>query len=99
MKKFFMAALIAAALCMPALASADDDIQDISKVTCKEFLSSDEKEISFLLAWIDGYMSAKSDNTQISTAWMEKLGEHMGSYCSANPKKTIMDAMEAVPAE
>lgn len=99
MKKFLMAALIGAALCMPAAASADDDTQDVSKITCKEFLASDESDISFMLAWIDGYMSAKSNNTKISSAWMEKLGEHMGSYCSANPGKTIMDAMEAVPAE
>lgn len=99
MKKFFMAALVAAFLCVPAIASAEDDVQDVSKVTCKELLDADQNSMAMMLSWIDGYMSAKSNNTLISNAWMEKLGEHIGTYCSANPNKTIMDAMEAVPAE
>ena len=52
-----------------------------------------------MLMWIDGYMSGKSDNTVISDEWMEKLGMHLGTYCGKNPGKTIMDAMEAMPAE
>ena len=54
------------------------------------------KSISTMLVWIDGYMSAKSDNTVMSNAWMEKLGGHLGQYCSKNPAKTIMDAIEAM---
>lgn len=84
MKKSLLAALIAATLCIPAVASADDET-DMAKITCKEFLSA-------------GYMSARSDNTMMSKAWMEKLGAHMASFCSSNPGKTIMDAMNAVPS-
>ncbi len=94
-----MAALVAAVLCLPAMASAEDDVQDMSKITCKELLDADQNGKAMMLSWIDGYMSAKSNNTLISNAWMEKLGEHLGSYCAAHPNKTIMDAMEAVPAE
>ncbi len=99
MKKFFMAALIAAALSMPALASADDDVIDLSKITCTDFRNLSDNERCLMFFWMDGYMSAKSDNTKISTAWMVKLGDHIGTYCSTHPGKTIMDAMEAFPAE
>ena len=80
-----------------AVASADDET-DMAKITCKEFLSAGESEMGLMLTWIDGYMSARSDNTMMSKAWMEKLGAHMASFCSSNPGKTIMDAMNAVPS-
>ena len=72
--------------------------QDVAKITCKEFLG-DKDNMPMMLMWIDGYMSGKSDNTVISDAWMEKLGMNLGTYCGKNPGKTIMDAMEAMPAE
>ena len=97
MKKSLLAALITATLCIPAVASADDET-DMAKITCKEFLSAGESEMGLMLTWIDGYMSARSDNTMMSKAWMEKLGAHMASFCSSNPGKTIMDAMNAVPS-
>ena len=82
MKKSLLAALIAATLCIPAVASADDET-DMAKITCKEFLSAGESEMGLMLTWIDGYMSARSDNTMMSKAWMEKLGAHMASFCSS----------------
>ncbi len=98
MKKFIMAAVAAAFLCAPAAGFAGPDI-DVAKIKCKDFLSQKENEIGQMLLWIDGYMSAKSNNTTMSDAWMEKLGKHMGTYCAKNGDKTIMDAMEAMPAE
>ena len=81
---------------VPAIVSAEEI--DMAKVTCKEFLESKEN-MPVLLTWIDGYMSAQSDNTVMSSEWMETLATHMGKFCAANPGKTIMDAMEAMPAE
>ena len=67
MKKSLLAALVAATLCIPAVASADDET-DMAKITCKEFLSAGESEKGLMLTWIDGYMSARSDNTMMSKA-------------------------------
>ncbi len=94
MKKFLFAAILAAMLTVPTFAQAED--VDMAKLPCKEFLNAG-KDMGLLLTWIDGYMSAKSDNTMMSDAWMEKLGKHMGEYCSKNPNHTIMQAMEKVP--
>ena len=66
MKKSLLAALVAATLCIPAVASADDET-DMAKITCKEFLSAGESEMGLMLTWIDGYMSARSDNTMMSS--------------------------------
>ena len=78
------------------MASAEEPV-DMSKLSCKEFLSADQSKIGMMLMWIDGYMSGKSDNTMMDNAWMEKLGTHMGKYCASNPQKTIMDAIENMP--
>lgn len=80
----------------PTMASAEEPV-DMSKLSCKEFLSADQSKIGMMLMWIDGYMSGKSDNTMMDNAWMEKLGTHMGKYCASNPQKTIMDAIENMP--
>ena len=97
MKKLFFAAAAAAMLCGAPLASQAAD-QDVAKVSCKEFLDSKEN-MPMMIMWIDGYMSAQSDNTVLSEEWIQKLGTHLGSFCAQNPSKTIMDAIEAMPAE
>ena len=51
MKKSLLAALIAATLCIPAVASADDET-DMAKITCKEFLSAGESEMGLMLTWL-----------------------------------------------
>ena len=95
MKKLMLAAIAALFLCAPVASFADEEI-DMAKLPCKDFMASGD-EMGMLLSWIDGYMSAKSNNTMMSSAWMEKLGKHMGEYCSKNPGNTIMKAMEAMP--
>jgi acid stress chaperone HdeB len=96
MKKPFVLMTAAALFCAPLAAMAKDF--DIAKMTCGEFLQ-DKETITMMIFWIDGYMSAESKNTKVSDAWMEKLGTHMGEYCGKHPKKTIMDAIEAMPEE
>lgn len=95
MKHLLALFVLAITLALPGLVTANDE-QDVAKITCKEFLA-DTENMGMMLAWIDGFMSAKSNNTMISNAWMEKLGTHMGTFCAKNPSKTIMQAMEAVP--
>lgn len=97
MKKFLLTAVAAAMLCTAPFVSYAAE-QDVAKITCKDFLGAKDN-IPMMLMWIDGYMSGKSDNTVISDEWMEKLSTHLGTYCGKNSDKTIMDAMEAMPAE
>ncbi|MBQ9451892.1 MAG: hypothetical protein IJU65_01165 [Desulfovibrio sp.] len=98
MRKICLAVLVAIALCTPTTGFTAGEGIDMAKITCKEFLDAGDN-MSMMLTWIDGYMSAKSDNTMLSEEWMKKLGTHMGQYCGKNPGHTIMQAMEAVPAE
>ncbi|MBQ9452297.1 MAG: hypothetical protein IJU65_03260 [Desulfovibrio sp.] len=95
MQKVLMTLLAAVFLCTPVASFAAEET-DMAKIPCNEFLKSGDN-MGIMLAWIDGYMSAKSDNTMMSAAWMEKLGKHMGAYCNKNPNATIMKAIEDMP--
>lgn len=68
---------------------------DVAKVKCSEFIQ-DKESMGMLLMWLDGYASQKSDNTVLSDEWIEKLGAHMGKYCSEKPDTTILDAAQAM---
>ena len=92
--KFLLPTFLAMFLGFTDLAQAKDT--DMGTITCKEFLASDQNEMTMLIFWIDGYMSAKSDNTVINDEWMNKLGTHLGTYCAKNSGNTIMNAMDAM---
>ena len=96
MKKLLFSCILAAFLALPVGAQAADEY-DMAKITCKELLGAGD-DMGMLLVWIDGYMSAKSDNTVMSEEWMGKLGSHLGSYCNKNGSHTIMQAIKAMPA-
>lgn len=96
MKKFIMSAIIAAVFCSAPLAALAEDI-DMGKITCQEFMD-DEENMPMMIMWIDGYMSAASNNTILNDAWLERLGIHLGTFCGTTPSKTIMQAIEAMPA-
>lgn len=53
-----------------APAFADTNEVDVGKITCGEFLKADDNGKTFMLTWIDGYMSAQSENTVMSNEWM-----------------------------
>ena len=95
MHKWVFAAVVAVMLGLAPLAVQADEV-DMARITCKEFLN-DKEGMPAMIMWIDGYMSAKSNNTMMTDAWIEKLGVHLGTYCAKNPGNTIMQAMEAVP--
>ncbi len=95
MKKIFVTALMLTFMAMAGVASAQT--QDMAKVKCAEFNQGDQNVKTYIVFWLDGYMSAQSDNTEMSDEWVKKLSMHMGGYCAKNPNKTIMEAVEEMP--
>lgn len=94
MKKFLIAAVSALALTMSAGAANAED-QDMSKLKCSEFLQSGQS-MPLIIMWIDGYLSAASDNTVMDDNYTKELGVHLGTFCKQNPDATIMDAMSTI---
>ncbi len=94
MKKIFASLLLALVFTLPSFAQAEEI--DVLQLKCHELLESQETA-EMMLMWIDGYLSGLSENTTMDDAWIEKLGNHFGEFCGANPNKTIEAAIDAMP--
>lgn len=94
MKKFLVAVAAASALLMSSVAVHAED-QDIAELKCSELMQSGQN-IPLFMMWIDGYISAATDNTVMDDAYIEELGTKIGSFCKTNPDATIMDAIQSL---
>lgn len=92
-----IAAVVLAILCAVPCPARAAEI-DIARIRCKDILANEE-QLPLILMWVDGYMSAATNNTVFSAEWMSRLAAHMDVYCATHPRKTVMEAMEAMPAE
>lgn len=75
--------------------AAHSEEQDVAMIKCSEFLQSGNN-IPLLIMWIDGYLSAASDNTTFDDAYSEELGNKLGSFCKDNADASIMDAINSL---
>lgn len=92
MKKIFAALMLVQLLAaVPVAALA----QDMTKLSCKEFMDSGDAGIGMTLVWLDGYLSALKNDPNMDEAWMEELGTEVGKFCSQNPAKPVFDAIRA----
>lgn len=94
MKKMLALVALLALMAMPSLVKAEENV-DIAKIPCNGFLELAEDEMAGFIFWIDGYLSAKSGDTTMNDAYIERLGTHLGTFCGNNPNKTLMDAIKA----
>lgn len=92
-----IAAAILAVLCAVPLSVRAGEI-DIARIRCKDVLANEE-QLPLILMWVDGYMSAATNNKVFTEEWMARLATHMDVYCATHPRKTVMEAMEAMPAD
>lgn len=71
---------------------------DVAKIKCSEFLQSGST-MPLLIMWIDGYLSAASDNTTMDDAYIEELGNKLGEFCGKNQNATLWDAISSLSDE
>lgn len=96
-EKLLASAVAALALTVTAnVASAEE--QDVAKIKCSEFLQSGST-MPLLIMWIDGYLSAASDNTTMDDAYIEELGNKLGEFCGKNQNATLWDAISSLSDE
>ncbi len=94
--KIFMTAVIMAMLSFASAGVAQAQDVDMGKITCKQFLDAEKGEMESMLFWLDGYISALSENTVMSEEWMIELGTHLASFCIKNNSATLLEAVDAM---
>jgi acid stress chaperone HdeB len=87
--------LVAATLALSPVA-ANAVVLDLATMTCKQFVDSDEKTISMVLTWMDGWYKGDSDEAIIDTEVFVENAKKFGTFCGANPSVSIVTAAERV---
>ncbi len=93
LKPILAVAAVAFAL-SPAAANAV--VLDLYTMTCKQFVDSDEKTITMMLTWLDGWYKGDSDEAKIDTDVFIENARKIGVYCRQNPETSIVNAADKV---
>ena len=66
---------------------------DLSLVTCKQLLESDEDMQRLISSWVAGYFSASKNLSVVDFRYTERNSKVIGSYCRTHKSDTVMNAM------
>lgn len=94
MRRSYIALTAVALAFLPATANAV--VLDLATMTCKQFVDSDEKTISMVLTWMDGWYKGDSDEAIIDTDVFVENAKKFGGFCGLNPTVSIVTAAERV---
>jgi len=94
MKSFYV--LLAAIGMTMAAAPAKAVVLDLSTVTCKQFIAGDKAEISMVLTWLDGWYKGDEDEAIIDTDVFVANAKQFGTFCTANPNISVVNAAERI---
>ncbi len=86
-------------LVLPAAQAAEkkvkkDEKVDMASYTCADLLAENEDEAGMILLWVDGYLSGKTGDTVINTAFVGELAENVGKKCGENGKAKLLDVVK-----
>lgn len=69
---------------------------DVAKITCDQFAMWTISDPRYLAIWLNGYYSGKRDNTVVDTQLLKERSDKVTDYCRANPKLTLMQAVDTL---
>jgi acid stress chaperone HdeB len=84
--------MLAAVLIAPAPARSQGVI-DVSRVTCKQLLASDDDMQRLIGSWIAGYFSASRNLSVVDFRTTERNTKVIGNYCRTHKSATVMHAL------
>ena len=88
--------LVVSIVAAPAAASAAAGDMDVSKITCKEFISASKDEIGTILTWLEGYYTKENDPPIMYADKTVKDAKGLSAYCNAHQDDDMITAAEAV---
>jgi acid stress chaperone HdeB len=74
--------------------SAQAESLDLGTVKCKDFLAGSKDEISYTLAWLDGYYMDEDAPAIIDFDKLKTNAGKLGEYCAAHPDIGVGAAAE-----
>jgi acid stress chaperone HdeB len=92
-RPFLSAVLLAILLPMPANAQLT---LDITKVTCRQYLTGGLIPTRSMTLWLSGYFHGKRDATTVDIESIEPNAYKLEDYCGGHQDEAVMKAIEIV---
>ena len=69
-------------------------VVDISLITCKQLLESDQERQTLISSWMAGYFSASKNLNVVDFRYVKRNGNVISKYCKTHKSDTVMNAMQ-----
>jgi acid stress chaperone HdeB len=69
---------------------------DLTKVTCKQFVTYEITDARSLSLWLSGYFNAQRKNTTVDVSAFRKKSNALKDYCLSHFETPLMDAAKTV---
>jgi hypothetical protein len=96
MKAFRLLAASLAVTAMLAAAPAQAQVVDLSKTSCKDFLTSGKDGIMIIWSWLYGYYADQDADPVIDFAKVTAKGQALAEACAKTPDKDIISVAETI---
>ena len=90
---------LAASLAIAALVSAapsNAQVVNLSKLSCKEFLTTGKDGIAFIWAWLYGYYADQDADPIIDFGKLTAKGQALTEACQKSPDKDVITIAEDI---
>ena len=88
--------LAIATVLLAGIPAARAQVVDLSKLSCKEFLTLDKDAIVLVWAWLYGYYSDQDADPVIDFGKLTGQGTKLAEACRAKPSIDIITAAEPI---
>ena len=82
-------------LLVPVVANAQLTL-DITKVTCRQFLTGSVVPRKSMILWLSGYYHGKRGATTVDIGSIEPNASKLDDYCGGHQDEMVMKAIETV---
>ncbi len=94
--KILPAMIVALGALLPATASAET--LDISTLKCADIIEMSPEDFAIMLAWIDGYLGGRADDTRLDMDRFNSNAEAAGVACEADANAGLLSVLKAAEA-
>jgi len=68
---------------------------DIATLKCSDVASMEAEEVGLILAWIDGYLGGRADDTRFDISRFEENGDEAAKACEKDPDAGLLTVVKA----
>ena len=79
-----------------AQAAQAQEVVDVTKITCEQFLAGRVGDFTSMSFWLSGYYHGRRSNTVVDVSAVQKQVHSVMDYCLSHSDALVMDAVKKV---